>query len=91
MACYAYCCVLPRILSRCWVSCSLRVPLPNRRYLPKTIITIPSVETLHAAYLGALDLDPKGLVSESDWSVKNRSEARAVSGAANPSLPGPTV
>ena len=28
---------------------------PNRRYVPETIITIPSTEALHTPYLGPLD------------------------------------
>ena len=28
---------------------------PNRRYVPKTILTTPNIETLHTPYLGPLD------------------------------------
>ena len=28
---------------------------PNRRYVPKTLVTIPNIETLHTPYWGLLD------------------------------------
>ena len=36
-------------------SLELHIVRPNRRYVPKTIITTPDKETLHTPYVGPLD------------------------------------
>ena len=35
---------------------ALRVQVPNHRYLPKSLITIPNIETLNTLESGTLDL-----------------------------------